>query len=78
MQYLYPFGSGSLYRASYAVTASFATSASLLSYVFTASNAQSVLYPQSGSRGKGVCLLTPAQFTTLVASGQLETCNFNL
>jgi hypothetical protein len=36
-----------------------------------------VLFPESGSRGKSVCLLTPAQFNTLVSLGTLETCNFN-
>lgn len=74
---VYPFGSASLYTSSYAVTSSFATSASLISYVFTASNAATVLFPESGSRGKSVCLLTPAQFNTLVSLGTLETCNFN-
>lgn len=75
---VYPFGSASLYTGSNALTSSFATSASLISYVFTASNAGTVLFPESGSRGKSVCLLTAAQYTQLVATGQLETCNFNI
>lgn len=72
---VYPFGSGSLYTAKYATSASFAISASLIDYVLTASNAPTVVFPQSGSRGKSVCLLTTAQYNTMIATGRMETCS---
>lgn len=73
---VYPFASGSLYTASFAVSSSFATSASLISYVSTASIADTVLFPQSGSRGKSVCLITFEQYQLLVSSSTLiEQCN---
>lgn len=75
---VYPFGSGSLYTATRAVSSSFAISASLVPYSITASNAGTVLYPESGSRGKGVCLLTREQYNLMVASSSVETCNFNV
>lgn len=74
---VYPFGSGSLYNASYAVTASYAVSASFIKYVISASNAATVLYPQSGSRGKSVCLLTKAQYEEMIALNKMEICNFS-
>lgn len=72
---VYPFGSGSLYTAKHAVTASFAISASLIDYVLTASNAPTVLYPESGALGKSICLLTQAQYDTMIATGRMETCS---
>lgn len=75
---VYPFASGSLYTASYAISSSFATSASFISYVVSASNANVVLYPQTGPRGKSVCLLTTAQFNTMVSTGKIEVCNFSI
>lgn len=73
---VYPFASGSLYTASYAVSTSFATSASFVEYVFTASNAGTVLFPVSGPPGKGICLLTEAQFNYLFNNNLAETCDF--
>jgi len=75
---VYPFGSGSLYTASYAISASYAPSASLYVPVVTASYAGKILYPRSGSTGKGICLLTQAQAIELYASGQtkIDICNF--
>lgn len=76
---IYPFGSGSLYSASFAVTASHAISASLISYVVTASSAGAVLNPQSGSSGKGVCLITYEQYLLLVSDSTkyFEICDFS-
>jgi hypothetical protein len=77
---VYPFGSGSLYTASYAVTASCAVSASFIKSVVSASTAGLVLFPQSGSRGKGVCIITAAQYVSLQAGkldGYVEICNFD-
>lgn len=76
---VYPYGSGSLYTASYALTASHADTAQQYFYAASASNASKVLYPQSGSMGKGVCLLTTLQYQTLQISksfGLLEDCPF--
>jgi hypothetical protein len=74
---VYPFGSGSLYNAAYAITASHAVSASFIKYVVSASNAATVLYPQSGSRGKSVCLLTKEQYEEMIALNKMEICNFS-
>ncbi len=74
---VYPFGSGSLYNAAYAITASYAVSASFIKYVVSASNAATVLYPQSGSRGTGVCLLTTAQYEEMITFNKMEICNFS-
>lgn len=74
---VYPFGSGSLYNASYAITASYAASASFIKYVVSASTAPTVLYPQSGSRGKSVCLLTKEQYEEMIALNKMEICNFS-
>ncbi len=76
MLFTYPFGSGSLYTASYAISSSYALSASFIAYVMSASNADTVLYPQSGLRGKSVCLLTKVQFDDMVSNGKSELCNF--
>lgn len=79
MRSVYPFGSGSLYTASYAVTASHAISASFIRAVDSASAAGTVLFPQSGSRGKSVCIITEAQYVTLQSlsgSGYVEICRF--
>lgn len=77
MRQIYPFASGSLYTASYAVTASYAPTASFITYVVTASNAATILYPQSGSRGKSICLLTTEQYEEMIALNKLEICNFS-
>ena len=74
---VYPFGSGSLYTASYAVSASYAISASFIRFVNSASSAGIVLYPQSGSRGKSVCIITDAQYVLLQTNklaGYVEIC----
>jgi hypothetical protein len=76
---VYPFGTGSLYTASYALSASYAASASTIPYVYTASAAGVVLYPQSGSSGKSVCLITGVEYVKLQVSSSfnyVEVCNF--
>jgi hypothetical protein len=74
---VYPFGSGSLYTASYAITSSFAAKVGLINYVTSASTANIVLSPVSGSRGKSICLLTTGQYLLLSSSGNFEICNFS-
>jgi len=77
---VYPFGSGSLYTASYTVSASCAVSASFIRSVPSASNAGTVLFPQSGSRGKSVCIITYADYLTLqarIAEGYNEICTYD-
>jgi len=74
---VYPYASGSLYIAGRAVTASFAGTVRFISNVPSASLAQTVLNPESGSRGKGVCLLTTEQYTILSSNpDSIEICNF--
>ena len=76
---VYPFGTGSLYTASYALSASYAASASTIPYVYTASAAGVVLYPQAGPSGKGVCLITGAEYVKLQVSSSfnyVEVFNF--
>ena len=73
---VYPFASGSVYTASYAISASYADVATYMYYAPSASNAAAVLNPVSGSRGKSVCLLTEAQFNYLYSTGYVETCIF--
>lgn len=76
---VYPYGTGSLYTASYALSASYANTAQTYFYAKSASLAGKVLYPRSGSMGKGVCLLTNTQYATLqenIFEGLLEVCPF--
>jgi hypothetical protein len=76
---VYPFGSGSLYTASYALSSSYAATASGITYVYTASNAGIVLFPESGSEGKGICLITGTEYVQLQVSksfNYVEVCNF--
>lgn len=76
---VYPFASGSEYTASYAVTASYATSASSAGYVYTSSLAELVLYPQSGSAAAvNICLITYSQYLELLNNPgtRIEQCNF--
>ncbi len=59
------------------MTASYAISASSLGYVYSSSNAAVVLYPQSGSRGKSVCLITGAEYLVMQANiglNYVEVC----
>lgn len=75
---VYPFGTGSAYTASYSISSSFASSARFIKYVISASTADQVLFPISGSRGKGICLLTTEQYLLLSGSGaRVENCDFS-
>lgn len=73
---VYPHGSGSLYIAQHAISSSHASSANYIAYVASASNADSVLYPISGSSGRGICLITTTQYKQMVALGRREICPF--
>jgi hypothetical protein len=74
---VYPYGSGSVYIPTHAITASYAESARFIKNVTSASNAGVVLNPRSGSRGKSVCLLTTEQYLLISGSvTKIEQCNF--
>lgn len=74
----YPFATGSEYTASFAVTSSHAISASLLSYVNTASYAPQGTSGSVGLRGTpDICLITDNQYFYLIANPSYkEVCNF--
>jgi len=74
---VYPYASGSSYIAGHAITSSYASNVSYIANVESASFAQTVLYPRSGSRGKSVCLLTQTQYLEMVSTGKMEVCNFS-
>lgn len=74
---VYPYGSGSLYNAAYATSASYANKISYIEYVISSSTAGEMLYPQSGSRGKSICLLTTAQYLEMISDGKMEICTFS-
>lgn len=75
---VYPYASGSFYTASYAITASYANSASFINYILTASKAGTVLFPESGSRGISLCLLTTEQYYEISGSStKVEQCDFS-
>lgn len=72
----YPFGSGSLYTASFAISSSHSPVANFITYVTTASNATTILEPRSGSAGTSVCLITYEQYQSLISSSTLiELCS---
>lgn len=75
---VYPFGSGSLFTGSYAVSASYAVSSSYLLYTYTASFAESGTSGPTGNRGSPeVCLITYDQYLKLIADPTLkEVCTF--
>ena len=73
----YPFASGSEYTASYAISSSHALNATTLTYTVSASVAETVTNPVSGSRGKSICLLTYQQYLLMVNSGSREICDFS-
>lgn len=74
----YPFASGSQYTASFAVTSSHAISASLLSYVNTASVAPQGTIGPRGLRGANdICLISAEQYFFLRNNPSYkEVCNF--
>lgn len=78
MNNVYPFASGSLVTASYAVSASYASAVGNVQYVATASTAATVLNPISGSAATvNICLITYAEYLLLCASAsKIEVCSF--
>jgi len=74
----YPYASGSLYSASYAISSSYANVANYLYYVHTASFAISGTSGSKGDRGTpGICKITYEQYLQLQANPSLkEVCNF--
>lgn len=78
MLQVYPHGLTSLYTASYAITSSFAHVANRVDYVLTASNAQTVLNPETGRAATiNTCLITFEQYQALLAStNNWEICTF--
>lgn len=73
---VYPFGSGSIYTASYAVTSSYAFGASLITYVTSASKAGVISNPRSGSDGVGVCKISYEDYQALKTYNYIDECNF--
>lgn len=74
---VYPFGSGSFYTASFALSASYAISASRIAYVLTSSNA-GVGRGVSGSAATiNICLISYADYQKLIETSSLkEQCFF--
>lgn len=76
MLQVFPFSSGSLYTASYAISSSYASEALLLDYVSTSSFSVDGKGPR-GFRGKDICLITADQYFKLLESSSLmEVCTF--
>ena len=75
---VYPFASGSLYTASFALSSSHATVAEYLNYVHTASFAETGSFGPQGARGyPEVCTITYDQYLKLIADPTLkEVCVF--
>jgi hypothetical protein len=78
MKGVYPFASGSEYTASFAISASYALSASAIDYVATASAAGTILNPISGSAASvNICIITYQQYLAMLANPSLrEVCVF--
>lgn len=77
---VYPFASGSEYTASFAVSSSYAVNVASAGYVYSASKADVVLSPVSGSSAAvNVCLITYNQYLEMLANPgtKYEQCNFN-
>ena len=77
MNQVYPYGSGSAYTSSFALRAGWAPAADYIQYTLSSSTADIVLFPESGSRGTSVCLLTYPQYLDMVATGKVEICDFS-
>jgi hypothetical protein len=76
---VFPFGSGSEFTASYAVTSSFAQSAAKYQAAITASNAGTVLVPVSGSRpAKEICVITYSQYQQILNGTHFENCTIGV
>lgn len=75
---VYPFGSGSLYTGSFAITSSYANQSLYLTYTHTASFATTGSFGPKGLRGyPEVCIITYEQYLKLIADPTLkEECVF--
>lgn len=76
---IYPFASGSEVTASFAVTSSYAGTADYVQYVYTASMAKKVLYPQEGDPAPvNICFITYEQYLDLLNNPgtRVEQCVF--
>lgn len=75
---VYPFGSGSLYTASFAISSSYANQALYLTYTHTSSFALTGSYGEKGIRGyPEVCIITYEQYQKLISDPTLkEDCTF--
>jgi hypothetical protein len=76
MKQVYPFGDTSLYTSSFAQTASFAQVADNLLYVTSASKADVILEPESGTPStKRYCLISYSEYLLLSSSvNYVEVC----
>jgi len=73
---VFPFASGSLYTASFAITSSHALQIGSIGYVPTSSYAVEGKGPK-GFRGKDICLITQDQYFKLYETYSLmEDCTF--
>jgi hypothetical protein len=72
---VFPFGSGSEFTASYAISSSFAQSALKYQAAQTSSNAGLALTLVSGSRpAVEICVITYSQYQQLLAGTHYENC----
>lgn len=74
----YPFLSSSLYTASFAISSSYANSATYLDYVATASMSTAGNFGPPGLRGNpDICFITTQQYFDMLFSSSLqEFCTF--
>jgi hypothetical protein len=72
---VFPFGSGSEFTASFAVTSSFSQTAIRYQAAVTSSNADIVLTPVSGSRPEvEICVVTFEEYQQILAGTHVENC----
>jgi hypothetical protein len=72
---VFPFGSGSEFTASFAVSSSFAQTAKRYQIATTSSLAGTVLTPVSGSRpAVEICTITYPQYLQILAGTHVENC----
>lgn len=72
---VFPFGSGSEFTASFAVTSSFSQTAVRYQIAETSSIANTVLTPISGSKPEvEICVITFEQYQQILAGTHVENC----
>lgn len=72
---VFPFGSGSEFTASFAVSSSFAQTALKYQAAETSSLAGTVLTPISGSKPEvDICVITFSQYQQILADTHVENC----